>query len=52
MRKRRNVFIFLLLAVLTILGSIEGVYAADPYLQNNVRESSQNFMSVEMKARI
>lgn len=30
MRKRRNVFIILLLAVLTIFGSIEGVYAADP----------------------
>lgn len=30
MRKRRNIFIILLLAILTIFGSIECAYAADP----------------------
>lgn len=30
MRKKRNIFIILLFAVLTIFGSIEGAYAADP----------------------
>lgn len=46
MRKRRNVFIFLLLSVLTILGSIEGVYAADPILKKGSAVSTSSGCSI------
>ena len=41
MRKRRNVFIILLLAVLTIFGSIECAYAVDPTLKNGSAVSTK-----------
>ena len=41
MRKRRNIFIILLLAVLTIFGSIECAYAADPILEEGSAVSTK-----------